>query len=63
MGQTVKSAADMFMARGTISNLLDHADAELLDKVKGHMIQGLESYRQESGVYMNGACWWVHASA
>ena len=63
VGQTVKSAADMFMAMGTIRNLLDHADAELLDKVKRHMIQSLEAYRQESGVYMNGTCWLVHASA
>ena len=63
VGQTVKSAADMFMAMGTIRNLLDRADAELLDKVKRHMIQGLEAYRQESGVYMNGTCWLVHASA
>jgi hypothetical protein len=53
----------MFMAMGTIRNLLDHADAELLDKVKRHMIQGLEAYWQESGVYMNGTCWLVHASA
>ena len=63
VGQTVKSAADMFMAMGTIRNLLDHADTELLNKVKRHMIQGLEAYRQESGVYMNGTCWLVHASA
>ena len=63
VGQTVNSAAEMFMAMGTIRNLLDDADTELLDKVKRYMIQGLEAYRQESGVYMNGTCWLVHASA
>jgi len=63
VGQTVKSAAGMFMAMGTIKNLLGHADTVLLDKVERHMIQGLEAYRQESGVYMNGTCWLVHASA
>ena len=63
VGQTVKSAADMFMVMGTIRNLLDYANTELLDKVKYHMIQGLEAYRQGSGVYMNGPCWLVHASA
>ena len=63
VGQTVKSAADMFMAMGTIRNLLDSADTELLEKVKHHMIQGLEAYRHESGVYMNGTCWLVYASA
>ena len=63
VGQTVKSAAEMFMAMGAIRNLLDGADVELLDQVKCHMSQGLEAYRQESGVYMNGTCWLVHASA
>ena len=63
VGQTVKSAAELFMAMGTIRNLLDRADVELLDQVKCHMSQGLEAYRQESGVYMNGTCWLVHASA
>ena len=53
----------MFMVMGTIRNLLDYANTELLDKVKYHMIQGLEAYRQGSGVYMNGTCWLVHASA
>ena len=63
VGQTVNSAAEMFMAMGTIRNLLDDADTELLDKVKRHMIQGLEAYQQESGVYMKGTCWLVSASA
>jgi len=43
--------------------LLDYAGVELLDQVKCHMGQGLEAYRQESGVYMNGTCRLVHASA
>jgi len=63
VGQTVKSAAEMFMAMGTIRNLLDDADTELLDKVKRHMLQGLAVYRQEAGVYMNGTCWLVRAIA
>ncbi|SVA09528.1 uncharacterized protein METZ01_LOCUS62382 [marine metagenome] len=27
------------------------------------MIQDLETYRQESGVYTNSTCWLVHAGA
>ena len=63
VGQTVKSAVEMFMAMGAIRNLLDDTNTELMDNVKRYMIQGLEAYRQESGVYMNGTCWLVHASA
>ena len=62
VGQTVQSAADMFLAMDRIRKLLDHSDPVLLDKVKRHMIQGLADYQQESGVYMNGTCWLVSAS-
>ena len=62
VGQTVQSAADMFLAMDRIRKLLDHSDPVLLNKVKRHMVQGLADYQQESGVYMNGTCWLVSAS-
>ena len=62
VGQTVQSAADMFLAMDRIRKLLDHSDPVLLNKVKRHMVQGLADYQQESGVYMNGSCWLVSAS-
>jgi len=61
VGSTVDEAAELFMAMNSIRTLLHEADDALEERVLQHMLEGLEDYQQDAGVYMKSACWLVSA--
>lgn len=63
VGRSPTAAAETFMEMGMIRKLLGDVSEELLEIVKQDMIKDLDSYKQCSGVFMDGTCWLVQANA